>query len=674
MNKKKKLNNIINKNSDNSNNDNDENNNVIYDQNNKCINHNNKLNIEFILQISISIIVLLISFISIGDGENRNLILLSLIVNIIIQFYLHNKSKFSKINNKSIIQRPLVTDWGLSLSASLLPNVLVILLYNINRIVGSNNNSTDSFNIDLVLFHLLSVSIVSPLYLLNYLSLSGLSSPSKDKSSPPLSSANSFNTPPPTNNKFIVYFISFITSLAVLIFSSESDLINISDNKIINITIVSVLLQFVNIIYILVCKQLLEKLTASFTIGEASVISQFLSILISESFRYIFDLLITDGNNNNNYNNSYKFNNLNILYCFYSLILGALLVVLISSIFGIASNLRKLVVSKSFLQSPIVETTTTITSNNDITIKSNTKTIIISKFSENKQIIIKSTQFYLLVVGVIFLIIYPVLSYQVGQNPFEWVFEYIASSQEIMWLMIIWSMLLVCTIVLYQPSIHSEIPMIISRKYFHILAIVMFTPPLLFFPRFQMNTFMVLSYAVSISALVLLELLKYSMAPPLAEPIKIYMDRFLDSRDSGIATLTHLYLLLGCSIPLFFTFFIDLLGNAAVTSSKPYHVLSPFSGIVTIGVGDTMASYFGVKYGRTKWFGSSHKSIEGTIAGSVFTILASLLFYFFTSSSFTTFTLFKIIFASTLCSVIEASTNQIDNLILPIFYFILINL
>ncbi|KAM9977278.1 hypothetical protein ACTFIR_011137 [Dictyostelium discoideum] len=611
-------------------------------------NNNNSSKLEFVFQVLVSIILL---YNTINRNNENSLIenfyknsflILSTTINICYQFFikfnftsknLHSRShKNNNDDNKLLVERQQ-SDWGLGLGISLIPNILLVILLTLNN----NNNSSNNNNyFTIISLYQISLSIISPLFLFNHINTYRNSKIWKPSSSPSSSHQPSL-TKKEYTNFIIIFLITLIISFTIF-FDNGINFYNLQ------LTLFLFLLSF---IFLVITKQLLYKLPNSFTLGEASIISQIITILLSESIRYFYNLFINNNNNNND-----KFSRINILYCFYSLIVGSLFIVFLNSLFNVAKSLRKL----------MTDYNNNYNNNNNLI----------------KNIIIKSSLFYFLVIFIIVGIIYPVLSYQLnGENPFIWVFEYIGSSDRIKYTIGLWMVLLVFTIFSYQPTIHSSIPMIISRKYFHILAIVMFTPPLLLEGDDDMYKFMVLSYSVSISALILLELLKYSLAPPLALPIRHYMDRFLDDRDSGLITTTHIYLLLGCSIPLFLTFFMDLihLGSSGIQSNS-YHFLSPFSGILTIGIGDTMASYFGVKYGRNKWFGSQ-KSIEGTVAGSVFTIIASLLLYWFCSASgsfLTISSILKIIVTSTSCSLMEASTTQIDNLILPLFYFTLINL
>jgi dolichol kinase len=70
---------------------------------------------------------------------------------------------------------------------------------------------------------------------------------------------------------------------------------------------------------------------------------------------------------------------------------------------------------------------------------------------------------------------------------------------------------------------------------------------------------------------------------------------FADEKDSGGISLTPIYLLIGCSLPLWIHPARGAL-RAAVT-------LPVLSGLVSVGCGDTAASIFGSLFGKTKWPG-----------------------------------------------------------------------
>lgn len=113
----------------------------------------------------------------------------------------------------------------------------------------------------------------------------------------------------------------------------------------------------------------------------------------------------------------------------------------------------------------------------------------------------------------------------------------------------------------------------------------------------------------------------------------------------------QIYLLLGCSLPLILVY-----PHRNDTSSTLIHT----SGLAILGVGDSLASIFGSRFGRRKWMpGISSKTIEGTAAA----ILGTFFFLVLTSGCCSG-TVSSLV-ASVLVALLEAMTNHVDNLVLP---------
>ena len=90
----------------------------------------------------------------------------------------------------------------------------------------------------------------------------------------------------------------------------------------------------------------------------------------------------------------------------------------------------------------------------------------------------------------------------------------------------------------------------LKRKSFHFLAILMFCPGYALEP-----VFMHLSFSVALAALLLLEFARLSRLPVIGESIDRFMREFLDvvprpGIQSRRLILDHVYLLLGCAIPV----------------------------------------------------------------------------------------------------------------------------
>lgn len=103
-----------------------------------------------------------------------------------------------------------------------------------------------------------------------------------------------------------------------------------------------------------------------------------------------------------------------------------------------------------------------------------------------------------------------------------------------------------------------------------------------------------------------------------------WMQNFTDERDQGTFVVTHIYLLLGCSLPLLVRKDLSLFELSSGLFNLDLLSQITLAGTILLGVGDSFASFFGTLYGSHKWQSESEKSIEGTVAGfcGVFLCLA----------------------------------------------------
>lgn len=137
-----------------------------------------------------------------------------------------------------------------------------------------------------------------------------------------------------------------------------------------------------------------------------------------------------------------------------------------------------------------------------------------------------------------------------------------------------------------------------------------------------------------------------------SEMIDTLMDKFRNKNDQGLITVSHIYLLIGFSSPLWLSSTFD---NVPINLT---------AGLITIGYGDTAASVIGSLYGKHKWPGG-YRSYEGTFAAILAQILGLLLTCKYLHKNIN---IIMIIISSIIASLIEAKTVQIDNLILPLYF------
>lgn len=181
------------------------------------------------------------------------------------------------------------------------------------------------------------------------------------------------------------------------------------------------------------------------------------------------------------------------------------------------------------------------------------------------------------------------------------------------------------------------------RKFFHALAVFLFVPGLAWDPAF-----MHLAFSVAMSLFILLEYLRYCAVFPFGASLHVFLSQFLDSKDSGLVILSHVYLLIGCA--------------AAVWCEAQSRLVMQL-GVLVLGVGDACASIIGRQYGRIHW-PHSKKTVEGTmgfIASTVACAYGMRLLRLVEAFSVRQFTL-----VVSLLAVAEGLSEQNDNLVLPL--------
>ncbi|KAJ7220087.1 hypothetical protein GGX14DRAFT_585460 [Mycena pura] len=186
------------------------------------------------------------------------------------------------------------------------------------------------------------------------------------------------------------------------------------------------------------------------------------------------------------------------------------------------------------------------------------------------------------------------------------------------------------------------------RKFFHALVVVMFVPGIAFDARIPAFTH--LSFSAAFAAFVFAEYVRYFAIYPLGAAVHRFMNEFLDTKDSGPAILSHFYLLTGSA--------------GALWLEGPSRLLQ-YTGVLVLGIGDALASIVGKRHGRHVWSPATSKTLEGS-AAFVTSVVASawaLRLCGFAEP----FSTVRYMLVIALASVLEALSDQNDNLTLPLF-------
>lgn len=178
-------------------------------------------------------------------------------------------------------------------------------------------------------------------------------------------------------------------------------------------------------------------------------------------------------------------------------------------------------------------------------------------------------------------------------HPFLWVLKFVFSEPHKRLSLCVYWVAVICASVLrfYNISKNSKIERILLRKYYHLVAVLMFVPAVIFQPLF-LN----LAFGAALGVFLVLEIIRVWRIWPLGPLVHKFMNAFTDHRDSDLLIVSHFSLLLGCALPIW------------MSSGFNDRPLAPFAGILSLGIGDTMASMVGYKYGVLRWSKTGKKN------------------------------------------------------------------
>ena len=199
----------------------------------------------------------------------------------------------------------------------------------------------------------------------------------------------------------------------------------------------------------------------------------------------------------------------------------------------------------------------------------------------------------------------------------------------------------------------------IERKHFHLFILVVYFSGLIF----DIPLLFISSVTVFCLFVIASTMCAYQIKPFGPRITQLFLS-FTDKQDEGKFILTPVYLIFGLSFPIWLCFINDMSWTGGVSHSLPIKCLS---GILSVGVGDACASWFGSKYGKTNIPGSI-KTIEGTVASIIVQLVVILLLVI---TQIIETDIGVAIIATSVVAFIELVSNEIDNLVLPLVTFML---
>lgn len=230
-----------------------------------------------------------------------------------------------------------------------------------------------------------------------------------------------------------------------------------------------------------------------------------------------------------------------------------------------------------------------------------------------------------------------------GEDPWTWLVNYITSSNLRQTILFTWLgslLFLIPNLLIFKSNFNLNT----SRKVWHFLILLLISYPFKLDPDFVK-----ISLSGTIVLFLCVEYLRYLKLEPFGNFLDSRLRSFADFRDDkGPLIISYIYLILGIATPL-------LISNSPV-------------GLIGLGVGDSLASIIGSKWGRAGWPGTG-KTMEGTGAFIASTFLVSIIFkqylgYFKDISSV------NLMLVCTLSGVLEGNSLLNDNILIPVFMLV----
>lgn len=202
---------------------------------------------------------------------------------------------------------------------------------------------------------------------------------------------------------------------------------------------------------------------------------------------------------------------------------------------------------------------------------------------------------------------------------------------------------------------------VVLRKWFHLVAILLFLPTTIFLPQL-----MSLSYAIALCGLVVLEVLRSEISG-----LNQWYALFFDSQGKGesksMLVVSHIFLLLGCATPLWIS--QCCYGYDKISRSHSLQLLLQLWGVWVLGVGDAVGAVVGTKFGSRKWGFDRRRTLEGSAAMwmsmmgvSIWTLIHSDQ----GDMEMKQKDVIAVFVSTTIATLLEAFTSQMDNLVLPL--------
>ena len=240
----------------------------------------------------------------------------------------------------------------------------------------------------------------------------------------------------------------------------------------------------------------------------------------------------------------------------------------------------------------------------------------------------------------------------VEKEVLAWLFEFIAATELRQKLLTYWMLALggILPAIFFAAS-KDIISINNRRKVWHFALVGALAYPALT----QEPTFSAIAVLGSVFIFIALECLRCTRITFMGDVINSLLHFFQDDKDlKGPLSLLYIFLLVGVAIPIGYGVVVD-----DVVSMRSY------LGLIALGLGDSLASIIGKRFGKTKWKGES-RSVEGTVAYIVVTF-ASFVFvdYYVLPEGARVKNWENMFIVSLVGGAIEGSASLNDNVLIP---------
>lgn len=232
-----------------------------------------------------------------------------------------------------------------------------------------------------------------------------------------------------------------------------------------------------------------------------------------------------------------------------------------------------------------------------------------------------------------------------GINAITWLLDYVTMSQDRIVIVSVWFgslLLLIPTIFSYKINLSPNS----RRKIWHFLVLILIAPPLKRDPEFVK-----LALSGALILFLVVELIRYLKLAPFGQFLDSHLREFADFRDErGPIIISYIYLFIGITVPILFD-------NSVL-------------GLVALGVGDSLASIVGSKWGEIKWPGSN-KTVEGTLTFIVSTFV-TCSFFKFIAWYFVERSYYALLLTCTVSGLLEGNSDMNDNIMIPGYMLVIL--